>query len=738
MSLIVISNRLPLTIKDRDGRLEFTGSAGGLATGLQAYLHRGGPDKATERTWVGWPGGDFPPERHDEIRRRLREEFSGFPVFLSVDDTEKFYEGFCNNTLWPLFHYFPTLASYDEQAWASYERVNRIFCDAVLPLVQADDLIWVQDYHFMLLPRLLKERQPHLRIGFFLHIPFPSYELFRLLPSRWRTALLEGLLGADLVGFHTHDYTQHFLKSVRRILGYDHHMGEIALRQRVVKADTFPMGIDFDAFAAGAAEPAVARIRDELRRPLGDSRVILSIDRLDYTKGIDKRLLAYQAFLKANPTWRGRVVLLLVVVPSRIGVEEYRRMKSRIDKLVGEINGRFGTLTWTPVVYQYRNFGHDTLEALYSAADVMLVTPLRDGMNLVAKEYLACRTDNTGVLVLSEMAGAASELGEALLINPNDVSGMAEALREALEMPRAAQERDIAAMRLRLRRYNVMRWAEDFLDSLQEARQFDQELLTPGDRQRIIDAFQTAQRRLLLLDYDGTLVPIRRMPYEAAPGPEIRDLLLRLGRLAEVIVISGRDRGTLDRWFSGVPIGFIAEHGVWTREPGGAWTVREGLSADWKPKVREIMELYVDRLPGALIEEKELSIAWHFRRADPDLAALRVHELTDHLIALTENTPASILEGHKVVEVRPAGITKGIAVQTLLGRGHDFILAAGDDVTDEDIFRALPSSSFSLRVGLVQSGARFNVLEQRDVVGLLESLAVQIVGQPTSGGAHVA
>lgn len=726
MALVIVSNRLPVTIKVTEGRLEFENSAGGLATGLHAYLHRGGPQQAARRVWVGWPGAELPAERHDEIRQRLRDEFSGFPVFPSAEDIEKFYEGFCNNTLWPLFHYFPTLVEYDESAWESYTRVNQHFCDAVLPLTSPDDMVWVQDYHFMLLPRMLKDRQPHLRIGFFLHIPFPSYEMFRLLPSRWRTALLQGLLGADLVGFHTHDYTQHFLKSVRRILGYDHHMGEIALRDRVVKADTFPMGIDFDDFAASAAKPAVAQIREEFRRPLGDSKIILSIDRLDYTKGIHQRLLAYQAFLKENPSWCGRVVMLLVVVPSRIGVEEYRRMKSRIDERVGEINGTFGTLSWTPVVYQYRNFGHDALAALYSGADVMLVTPLRDGMNLVAKEYLATRTQNTGVLILSEMAGAASELGEAILINPNDIPAMATALREALEMPRGDQERDVGAMRRRLRRYNVVRWAEDFLDSLQESRrQFDQNLLTAKGRAQIITAFRQAKRRLLLCDYDGTMVPIRRLPHEAAPGPETRELLQRLSRLAEVIVISGRDRGTMDRWFTGVNIGFVAEHGVWTREPGGEWTTREGLSADWKAKVREIMEVYTDRLPGALIEEKDLSIAWHFRRADPDLADLRVHELTDHLIALTENSPASILEGHKVVEVRPAGVTKGAAVQTFLGRDHDFVLAVGDDVTDEDMFRALPPTAFSIRVGLVQSNARFNVLEQRDVIVLLEALASQ-------------
>jgi trehalose 6-phosphate synthase/phosphatase len=330
MKLVIVSNRLPVSLSEEEGALLFTQSPGGLASGLRTYLTspRGAPPSAY--TWVGWSGSFIRPELRDEAACRCAEESSARPVFLPPEEVEAFYEGFCNGTLWPLFHYFPSLVGYREEHWASYERVNRAFCDAVLEAAEPDDLVWVHDYHFLLLPALLKQREPRLRVGFFLHIPFPSYEIFRLLPNPWRSALLEGLLGADLVGFHTHDYTQHFLKSVRRILGHEHEMGRIVLADRVVQADTFPMGIGFDTFSARAGDEAVLRARDELRSSLGGCRAILSVDRLDYTKGIADRLLAYQAFLTDNPSWHGRVAFLMVVVPSRTGVEDYQRMKAQI------------------------------------------------------------------------------------------------------------------------------------------------------------------------------------------------------------------------------------------------------------------------------------------------------------------------------------------------------------------------------------------------------------------------
>ena len=494
MKLVIVSNRLPVSLVEKEDGYHFTQSPGGLASGLRTYLSSPGSMPPSGYVWVGWPGGPVPLERQAEVARRCREELSAWPVFLSPEDTEAFYEGFSNSTLWPLFHYFSTLATYREAHWAAYQRVNRDFCEATLAVIEPGDLVWIHDYHLLLLPAMLKQKAPNLRIGFFLHIPFPSYEIFRLLPSHWRSALLEGMLGADLVGFHTHDYTLHFLKSVRRILGHEHEMGQIILADRVVEADTFPMGIDFATISARAGAEEVLKARDELRQSLGAERAILSVDRLDYTKGIANRLLAYRDFLEANPSWHGRVALLMVVVPSRTGVEDYQRMKSQVDELVGNINGTFGTPGWTPVVYQYRSFPQDQLLPMFAASEVMLVTPLRDGMNLVAKEYVASRADDTGVLILSEMAGAASELGEALTINPNDIPGMAGTIKTALEMPAEVQHENMRAMRERLRRYDVVRWAGEFLDALREERSgLEQHVLTAGITEHLIAGVSIGQ-----------------------------------------------------------------------------------------------------------------------------------------------------------------------------------------------------------------------------------------------------
>jgi trehalose 6-phosphate synthase/phosphatase len=724
MKLVIVSNRLPVSLAEKEGRLEFAQSPGGLASGLRTYLDSPRSAVGAGYSWVGWPGRAVAPDRQAEVTRRCREGFSARPVFLTAEDTEGFYEGYCNQTLWPLFHYFPALVSFDEGPWATYELINEVFCDAVLEEAGADDTVWVHDYHLLLLPAMIRRRRPGLKVGFFLHIPFPSYELFRLLPDRWRRALLEGMLGADLVGFHTHDYAQHFLKSVRRILGYDHEMGRVMLPDRLSRAETFPMGIEFEAFSARGAEPEVTGKRDELRGTIGGGKAVLSIDRLDYSKGIANRLLAYRAFLEANPDWRGRVVLLMVVVPSRTGVEDYQRMKSRIDELVGAVNGTFGSLEWTPVLYQYKSFPQEELVPLYGASDVMLVTPLRDGMNLVAKEYVAARADGRGVLILSEMTGAASELGEAVLVNPNDIPEMARALATALEMPEEEQARRMTVLRDRLRRYDIVRWAGDFLEALGEDRsRLDRRMLSPATRVRIVREFRSAGRRLLLLDYDGTLISIKPTPEQAAPGPGLLAMLGRLAGLGDVVIVSGRPRATLDAWLGRLDVALVAEHGAWARERGGDWAVRGALFDDWKPEVRDLMERFVDRLPGARVEEKEFALAWHYRLAEPDLAALRAQELSDHLIDLTETSELRVMQGHKVVEVRPAGTSKGTACQAFLSRGYDFVLGVGDDATDEDLFRVLPPSAYSIRVGLTQSYARYNVADQAEALGLVESLA---------------
>jgi trehalose 6-phosphate synthase/phosphatase len=699
-------------------------SVGGLATGLRSWY------KSSPSIWIGWAGiGRKKIRKEKDIMERLLAE-NCYPVPLSQPDVEAYYQGICNKTIWPLFHYFPLYAEYSEDFWQAYERVNTAFANVVSGIAKPNDIIWVHDYHLMLLPKLLRERLPKATVGFFLHIPFPSFEIFRLLP--WRQQILEGLLGADLVGFHTYDYTGHFLDSVHRLLGYEVAMGQVTAADRVVRADAFPMGINYEQFSSVAQDPKAQAQRKRFHKKLGDCQVILSVDRLDYTKGIPQRLEAFSMFLDRNPKFKRKVILVLLVVPSRTRVEHYIQLKKQLDGLVGEINGKYGTIGWMPVWYLYRSLPFHPLAALYSLADVALVTPLRDGMNLVAKEYTATKTDGKGVLILSETAGAAQELGEAIIINPNNQEEIAEALAKALEMPIQEQIARNRIMQNRLRRYTVVQWANEFMDKLLSTKKLQREMeektLTPEMQSKLTSDFQESDKALLLLDYDGTLVPFSPKPTEAMPGARLLRLLEKLTKnhRTEVVLISGRDKDTLEGWFGGLDMGLVAEHGVWIKEKGGVWETIETLTSEWKEEVHPILESWVDRTPGSFIEEKEFSLVWHYRKANPRLGELRARELINNLSNITANLNLQVLEGSKVVEVKNTDINKGRAALRWISREKwDFILAMGDDWTDEDTFRALPSTAWSIKLRFGASAARFSLSSPSKATSLLRKMVAR-------------
>jgi trehalose 6-phosphate synthase/phosphatase len=731
MRLVVVSNRLPFTVSFQDGTPQFKPSAGGLTTGLWSYLDRKAADGVEHRNhlWMGWPGAGVAAEHEATVCAYAEKQFKSGPVFLPEESMDRFYLGFCNKTIWPLFHYFPTLTQYEEEFWQEYRHVNQIFGEAVVKALQPDDLLWIHDYHLMLLPKLVREKFPEMPIGFFLHIPFPSWEIFRMLPRAWREEIIEGLLGASLIGFHTHDYVRYFLTSVLRTAGYEHQLGSLTLRDRVVKVDTFPMGVEFEHFAQAAASKETELRVEELRQKCIGQKVIFSVDRLDYTKGLIDRLRGYEMFLKNNPQWHGKVVFIVSVAPSRIGVDSYQAMKLELEQTVGRIVGDFGNVHWTPLVYQFRNLTFDEIVPLYRLCDVALITPLRDGMNLVAKEFIASRPDQTGVLILSEMAGAAKEMGEALIINPFHREDFAKALEQALTMPVEEQIRRNKLMQERLQRYNVVRWADDFVQVLLSTQKTEAarraRALTGKAFTALVQQYRTAPRRALLLDYDGTLVPFAAEPRLAQPDAELLELLTALGSdpANEVTIVSGRPRRILEEWFGKLPISLIAEHGVWLRNKDADWRILKTMTNDWKERVRPILQLFVDRLPGALLEEKEFSLAWHYRRADPDQASLRAKELLDDLTGYTRNIDVQVFEGNKVIEVRNSGVNKGMAAQEWLSRQTpDFILGIGDDWTDEDLFRALPPNAFSVRVGVANTAARFYLGNHTAVRRMLREL----------------
>ena len=731
--LFIVSNRLPVTVEQKDGVYTCRTSSGGLVSAVAAYMASGGKDAFDHNVWVGL--ADCTSKEWDLATTELTDEEVEYrPLFSSKKLYDLYYNGFSNSVLWPLFHYFPSFVDYNADYFDAYRRINKTFAEALIQEAKEEDVIWIHDYHLLPLAALLREALPSVTIGFFLHIPFPSYELFRLLPKKWQHELLEGLLGADLIGFHTMDYVSHFIYSAEMILKTecDEH-NFIFWKNRKIKINAFPIGIDFDKFYNAYADAAIADMRKEYNNLKGTKKMIFSVDRLDYTKGIPNRLKAYETFLSAYPEYIGKVIFVLVIIPSRNTIRKYAERKKMIDEYIGNLNSRMGTILWQPVVYYYNHLSFEELTALYTASDVALITPLRDGMNLVAKEFVASRSEQNGVLILSEMTGAAKELTEALLINPNDKEEIASMIKIAMEMPEEEQAQRIKYMQNYIRRYDVHEWARDVFESLQYAKdtqyEFGVKFLDSHNQGALLEKYTTSTKRLIFLDYDGTLVSFSKIPSEANPTGEVLELLKNLGAIEEndVYIISGRDSKTLEKWLGHLPIGLIAEHGSKIRHKHATW--KSGIRQDdrgWITDIEKLMERYVSKCPGSFVEIKEFSIAWHYRNSNSKAGAVRAKELHKDLLAFTEKWQLNILNGSKVIEVRTKGIDKGTAVERIVnGKDYDFIFAAGDDVTDEDMFKELMKhpDSITVKIGADASFAKYNLYTPYMVLSLLNKLA---------------
>jgi trehalose 6-phosphate synthase/phosphatase len=726
--IIVVSNRLPLTLKKTEHGWDTVWSSGGLASAMNPLLGKTGGE------WLGWAGdnGEDNQQRQAILSEWARTD-QCFAVDLPKDVAAGFYEGYANQTLWPVFHNFPSLLRFDAKHWESYVEANRIFCEAVVNRYRPNDLIWVHDYHLMLLPQMLRERLRDAAVGFFLHIPFPSSEIFPVLPRR--EELLEGLLGADLLAFQTHAHLQQFRAALLRVLGMESKVAEVALGSRPVRLEALPIGIAPEEYTGLLNSDATTgkQYADWAQRYRG-RKVLLAVDRLDYTKGVPERLRAYAHLLRTAPELREKVVLIQIAVPTREGIDTYQELRTEVNRLVGEINGQLGTPDWIPVIYINRSIERRELVGLYRLADVVWVGSLRDGMNLVAKEYVACKPGGDGVLVLSEFAGAAAEMGEALLINPYDEERTAATVNRAIAMDE--QERNLRMMALhhRVVRNDVFHWGKRFLASLEDAvsnrgRYIDTQpkKLQPGE---IRDAYVQAGRRLLVLDYDGTLVPFAKRPEQAVPPQALLDLLTALAsdpknRLA---LISGRSAESLDRWFGEVPqLNLVAEHGAELKRPSAStWeSLRPQATTDWKPTVMPILEHFVDRTPGSFVEEKKYALVWHYRMAEPEFGEWLANELVSMLEAMLAETELRAFRGEKIVEVKPVWANKGEAIERLLRDfpDPDFILAAGDGRTDEDLFERAPSNAWTVHIGPGPTRASFVVTDLRVLRGVLELLA---------------
>lgn len=461
--LLLVSNRLPITIKrSEDGQYSFSQSSGGLVTGLSGLA------KSTTFQWYGWPGLEVPEAEAGPLVKRLRDEYSAVPVFVDDELADKHYNGFSNSILWPLFHYHPGEITFDESHWAAYKEVNRLFARTMAKDVQDGDLVWVHDYHLMLLPEMLREEigstKKNVKIGFFLHTPFPSSEIYRILPVR--EDLLLSVLHCDLIGFHTYDYARHFLSSCSRILETQTTPNGVEFRGKYITVAAFPIGIDPEKFVDALGKPSVQDRIAQLERKFEGVKLIVGVDRLDYIKGVPQKLHALEVFLTEHPEWIGKVVLVQVAVPSRQDVEEYQNLRAVVNELVGRINGRFGTIEFMPIHFLHQSVSFEELTALYAVSDACLVSSTRDGMNLVSYEYIATQRKRHGVMILSEFTGAAQSLNGALVVNPWNTEELADAIHDAVTMSPEQREINFKKLEKYVFKYTSAWWGESFVAEL--------------------------------------------------------------------------------------------------------------------------------------------------------------------------------------------------------------------------------------------------------------------------------
>lgn len=724
---ITVANRLPFSLS-ADGK-SVKASSGGLVSALNSVRAK------EEKIWIGCAPEGLEQKDWPGLRERIAEEKSGWdyvPLFVGDDLYDPYYNGFCNDVLWPLFHYQSEIASFETSTWKFYEQVNERFAAEIAATANADDLIWIHDFHLFLVPRYLKKLRPELRVGFFLHIPFPSSEVFRQLPVR--EEILASLLACDLIGFHDYAYLQHFSSSVLRLLGIESGFLSIRHKSHTTRLGVFPVSIDTESFSRRSRDPKITGLMEEAKQT---PFLFLGIDRADYIKGLDLKLKAFRQLLRLYPEYREKVSLLQVAVPTRTGVPVYMNLAREIARLVGEINGEFSTPSWTPVRYIHSSISSDQLVALYRLADALLVSSKRDGMNLVALEYIACqKPDNPGVVLLSEFAGAISTLSHTLPMNPWDFDDTAHRMHEALEMPLPERLSRMQTMQAYLARYTSTDWALSFVTELEKRHPEDQvhgPLLLSLDENsldylatRILEA--SAPRLALFLDYDGTLVPIQSSPELATLDAKTRERIERLIRYdwLDVIVISGRDSRFLSKQFEGLPVYMAAEHGAKGYDPAlGRWQRRAHRSrSSWYPAALKIISDYTARVPASQIEKKSFGIAWHYRQSPLEYAELQARKLAEELELGLANLPVSIIRGKKVIEVRSVEADKGVFASAWLEARPErtFALAMGDDRTDEDLFSALRGRGVSIRVGTGSSVADAAIPHQWQVLPMLEKV----------------
>eukprot|EP00240_Pyramimonas_obovata_P000164 CAMPEP_0118931200 /NCGR_PEP_ID=MMETSP1169-20130426/7621_1 /TAXON_ID=36882 /ORGANISM="Pyramimonas obovata, Strain CCMP722" /LENGTH=1226 /DNA_ID=CAMNT_0006873671 /DNA_START=433 /DNA_END=4113 /DNA_ORIENTATION=- len=732
--LLVVANRLPVSAKKlADGSWLLQESAGGLVSALL------GIHSHYDCTWIGWPGVFVEPgPDRDRLTKALAQR-NCYPVYIDEDMLDLYYNGYCNNVLWPLFHYVPlplearlSETKNLQNQWKAYVQTNELFARGIMNLYQENDILWLHDYHVMLLPKMLKEIKPSMKVGWFLHTPFPSSEIYRALPRR--EEILRGVLKADLIGLHTYDYARHFVSACTRILGLEGTPEGVEDNGQVTRVAAFPIGINPERFTQALETEIVKAHIEELKERFGGRKVMLGVDRLDMIKGIPQKLLAYEMFLDENPSWCDRVLLVQIAVPSRTHVPEYQRLASLVHEMVGRINGRFGTLGSMPIHHLDRSLSFHELCALYALTDVALVTPVRDGMNLVSYEVVACQSKNAGVLVLSEFAGAAQSLGAgAILVNPWNVSDLAAAIEEALTMGDAERRERHRQNFMHVTVHTSQAWADTFVSELNDTHveAAIRTMRTPPmvEVPEVVSGFKDSQERLIILGYAtlcNAVEPTQRRAKRhfdnqknmSQVHPTVIEALRVIASVPNVtlVIFSGCGRSRLEDEFDGLPVWLAAENGVFLRPPASEeeeeeeelpqWLcTADSMSMDWLESVQLVFDYFCERTPRSFVETRETSLVWNYKYADPEFGMIQARDLLQHLVTgPISNAPVDVIQGQKSVEVRQVGVSKAAAIDRILTatvahQPHrhslpppsttpvDFVLCVGHFMgRDEDIF----------------------------------------------------
>ena len=717
--VLIISNRLPVTVKKIDGTFTYETSVGGLSSGLSGYV------KSRNNEWIGWPGIASDQLTDADIRaitRKLARQHCK-PVFLTQKQIDEFYAGYSNGLLWPLLHSMKMQKSKKlERWWQAYRDVNKIYASIIVESARHDATIWVHDYQLMLVPEYLKRKLSHNHIGFFLHTPFPPYNVFKKLPEAKR--LIGSLLQADLVGLQTKINVEHFNETVSRL-----EYGEITdnlliLKGRSVQITDFPIGIDYTRFDNAYQLPDVARATRRMRAKYVGLKVIAGVDRLDITKGFVERLIAYQAFLKRNPKQRKKVIFVLVGAPSRSDVPAYQKLARDVERLVNEINATFGTQKWQPVDY-IKGLPFHEVTALFQIADVCFVTPLKDGMNLVAKEFIASK-NKSGVLILSDGAGAAQELHDALLVDMKRPETLVLALERALSMRKIDITGRFNAMNEQIAGHTIHHWSKEFIKTLQKPIPLPILPLTGKSQRKITADYLNAKTRALFIDYDGVLSELMDRPEDAKPSKQVLQLLTALARdpKNEVFIISGRSRSDLELWGSRTGAGMIAEHGAFMWDTAShIWYENNVEDTSWKTMLLPILTSYADITSKAHVEEKTTTLVWHYRESPAFQAQKNLVLLKKELRPLLKDLDLRAYDGKRILEIKHKNLNKGVPVKKQLAqKSYDFILTAGDDYTDESMFKAVPHWAHSIKVGNGITAARYRAKNVTRFVALLTAL----------------